>query len=74
MIGDVVAALEEEGYLASTLLIVTSDHGGHLKGHGNDTPEDRTIPWLAVGPNVPPGVILNRHIETLRPMTRLPRP
>jgi hypothetical protein len=64
MIGEVVAALEKEDYLASTLLIITSDHGGHLKTHGNDTPEDRTIPWLAVGPTVPPGIILNRQIET----------
>jgi predicted AlkP superfamily pyrophosphatase or phosphodiesterase len=64
MVGEVVAALEREGYLTSTLLIITSDHGGHLKTHGNDTPEDMTIPWLAVGPNVPPGLILNRQIET----------
>jgi hypothetical protein len=64
MIGEVVAALEKEGYLDSTLLIVTSDHGGHGKGHGDDSPLDRTIPWLAVGPNVPPGIILSQNINT----------
>ena len=64
MIAEVVAVLEKEGYLDSTLLIITSDHGGHGKAHGDDSPEDRTIPWLAVGPNVPSGIILNQNINT----------
>ena len=41
MIGEVVAALETEGYLSQTLLIVTADHGGHDKHHGDDmNPEE----------------------------------
>lgn len=64
LIGQVVAALEQEGYLAHTLLIITADHGGHGKGHGDDSPLDRTIPWLAVGPEVPQGVILTQTINT----------
>jgi predicted AlkP superfamily pyrophosphatase or phosphodiesterase len=63
LIGQILAALESEGYLESTLLIVTSDHGGHGFGHGDDSPVDRTIPWLAVGPGVPPGVILTRDVN-----------
>ncbi|MFQ5611414.1 MAG: alkaline phosphatase family protein [Anaerolineae bacterium] len=64
LIGDILAALEGGGYLESTLLIVTSDHGGHGFGHGDDSPVDRTIPWLAVGPGVPRGEILYRPINT----------
>jgi|GEM_PF-277375 len=64
MIGEVVAALESGGYLNSTLLIITADHGGHDHSHGDDTPVDRTIPWLAVGPNVPANVIQYRSINT----------
>ena len=63
LIGEILAALEGEGYLDNTLLIITSDHGGHYFGHGDDSPWDRTIPWLAVGPGVPPGVTLVSNIS-----------
>lgn len=63
-IGEVLAALEGGGYLSSTLLIVTSDHGGHDGTHGSDMPEDTTIFWLAVGPGVPAGVTLSSSINT----------
>ncbi len=63
MIGEIVAALEEGHYMANTLLIITADHGGHGFRHGDDSPEDRTIPWLAVGPGVPQGVTLGSHIR-----------
>jgi hypothetical protein len=64
LIGEIVAALKKGGYLNRTLLIVTSDHGGHDRVHGNDCWEDRTIPWLAVGPGVPRGVVLTGPINT----------
>ncbi len=64
LIGELVAALESGGYLNNTLIIITADHGGHDHGHGDDTPEDRTIPWLAVGPGIRSGAILNSHINT----------
>jgi arylsulfatase A-like enzyme len=64
LIGEIVAALERGGYLNSTLLIITADHGGHDKVHGDDSPEDRTIPWLAVRPGGPAGVTLTRPINT----------
>jgi arylsulfatase A-like enzyme len=64
LIGEIVAALEGSGYLDSTLLIVTADHGGHYFGHGDDSPLDRTIPWLAVGPGVPQGITLNCGVNT----------
>jgi predicted AlkP superfamily pyrophosphatase or phosphodiesterase len=64
LIGQIVAALDQGGYLDKTLLIVTSDHGGHGLRHGDDSPEDRTIPWLAVGPGVPAGVTLADSINT----------
>jgi hypothetical protein len=64
LVGEIVAALENEGYLNSTLLIITADHGGHDFKHGLDCPEDRNIPWLAVGPGVPQGVALTTNINT----------
>jgi predicted AlkP superfamily pyrophosphatase or phosphodiesterase len=35
-----------------TSIILLADHGGHERNHGTDSPEDMTIPWMAVGPNV----------------------
>jgi predicted AlkP superfamily pyrophosphatase or phosphodiesterase len=64
MIGEIVTTLEREDYLNSTLMIITSDHGGHDFEHGLDCPEDRTIPWLAVGPGVPEGTTLPCQINT----------
>lgn len=64
LVGEVVSALETEGYLDQTLLIITADHGGSGVKHGSDSPEDMTIPWLAVGPGVPKGKILQTKIIT----------
>jgi len=64
LIGQIVDMLEREGYLNSTLMIVTADHGGHGLGHGDDSPFDRTIPWLIVGPGVPSDVTLSTDIST----------
>jgi bisphosphoglycerate-independent phosphoglycerate mutase (AlkP superfamily) len=64
LIGELLAVLENNGYLDSTLLIISADHGGHGLRHGDDSPEDRTIPWLAVGPGVPQGITLATLINT----------
>ncbi len=65
LIGEIVTALNNGGYLDSTLLIVTADHGGHGKNHGDDSPLDRTIPWLAVGPGVGHSESLTTPIDTV---------
>jgi predicted AlkP superfamily pyrophosphatase or phosphodiesterase len=62
MIGEVVVELAARGYLESTLLIITADHGGKGFKHGSAQPEDTTIPWLAVGPGVPAGIDLQSQV------------
>ncbi|MBN1220386.1 MAG: alkaline phosphatase family protein [Anaerolineae bacterium] len=62
LIGEIVAELKNNSYWHNTLLIVTADHGGHGYRHGDDSPVDRTIPWLAVGPGVPKGTTIE-HIN-----------
>jgi hypothetical protein len=64
LIGEIVGALETGGYTENTLLIITADHGGVDKQHGGNSPEEMTIPWLAVGPGVPAGVTLQSKIVT----------
>jgi arylsulfatase A-like enzyme len=49
-----------EGITADTTLLVHSDHGGHERTHGTDSPEDMTIPWLIMGPGIKQG----HEIET----------
>lgn len=62
IVGQLVTALAEHNYLDSTLLIITSDHGGIGIVHGGDSPEELHVPWLAVGPGVPAGVTLTDQI------------
>jgi predicted AlkP superfamily pyrophosphatase or phosphodiesterase len=62
LIGELMTALETVDKLSSTLLIVTSDHGGSGQSHGTGSAEDTFIPWLAVGPGVPPGKAIDRSI------------
>ncbi len=52
---EMLLALEQAGLRDTTLVIVTSDHGGHGTTHGSSRPEDMTIPWIAAGPGVQPG-------------------
>lgn len=53
-IGQMLAALDDAGMAAATLVIVTSDHGGRGYGHGGDSLEEIEIPWIAAGPGVMP--------------------
>jgi arylsulfatase A-like enzyme len=39
------------------LILVSTDHGGAGKGHGHNTPEERTIFLIVNGPSASPGVI-----------------
>ena len=35
-----------------TTVILTSDHGGKDRNHGQDIPENMTVPWIVAGPKV----------------------
>jgi hypothetical protein len=62
-LGDLVSVLEQRGDLSRTLLIVTSDHGGHGRTHGTPQEEDRHIPWIAWGGRARPGA-RPAHVDT----------
>jgi hypothetical protein len=53
-LGRLLDELEAHNLRSDTLIIVTADHGGHASTHGSDSPEDMTIPWVAVGPGIQP--------------------
>jgi hypothetical protein len=54
-LASMLQTLKDKGMYESTLIIVTSDHGGHETSTGTTSPEDMTIPWVISGPRVVPG-------------------
>jgi len=59
----VIDTIDESGRADRTLLIVTSDHGGHNKSHGTRLDVDQHIPWYAWGAGVQRGRI-KRAVHT----------
>jgi len=64
LIGEVISAIEEAGLKESTLLLVTSDHGGKAKGHGGATMAEIEIPWIITGPGVRAGHEIKSPVNT----------
>ena len=54
VLGEIIKTLKEQGLFDSTLIIITSDHGGHDKEHIGTIIEDFRITWVAYGPGVIP--------------------
>jgi arylsulfatase A-like enzyme len=67
-LAEILATIEKNGGFERTALIVTADHGGIGSGHyrwlNRDKTENVTIPWICVGPGVPPGLKIDRIIRT----------
>lgn len=49
LIGTVMTALEENGMMDDTVIILSSDHGGVGKGHGGKSLLEVEIPWVIYG-------------------------
>lgn len=60
-----VEGLRAAGLLEDTLLLLTADHGGHEHGHGEDIPEDMTVPLILSGPGVRAGAALDGGVSLL---------
>jgi hypothetical protein len=58
-VGRILAALDALHLTEETLVILTADHGGHDREHGQNTPDDMTIPWIIAGPGVVAGSALD---------------
>ena len=59
-------AMAERAYGAGNFsLIVTADHGGHGTNHGSSDPRDVTIPWIAWGKGVRPGLLADATVSTM---------
>jgi arylsulfatase A-like enzyme len=46
-------------------VIVTADHGGHGRNHGEDVPTDMMIPWIVWGEGVTKGLQVADGVKTM---------
>lgn len=60
----ILDALDEAGIREETVIILSADHGGNKRTHGSNSPEDMTIPWIAVGKGVKAGHTITEPITT----------
>lgn len=63
IIESIVTACEKAGIMDSTLFVVTSDHGGHNKTHGQALMSDLEAPFIMFGPGVQPGMITDPMMQ-----------
>ncbi len=54
-VGKILDAADEEYGEGNYTVILTADHGGEGREHGDSAPLDRTIPWIAWGRDVARG-------------------
>jgi predicted AlkP superfamily pyrophosphatase or phosphodiesterase len=79
-VGYVLQRLAQAGLRDHYTLIVQADHGGHDSGHGTDSPEDMTIPWIINGQNVKPNYAIQAPVglcdtaATIAHLLNIPRP
>ena len=57
IVESIVTACDKAGILENTLFVITSDHGGHNKTHGQALMSDLEAPFIMFGPGVKPGMI-----------------
>ena len=56
--------MADKGKIEKTTILVTSDHGGLGRGHGGNSPEEVTIPWIITGPGVKEGFEITNWVDT----------
>jgi predicted AlkP superfamily pyrophosphatase or phosphodiesterase len=60
-VGQILASLRNRGALDSTVVLITSDHGGAGRSHGPDDVRSREIPWIISGPGICRNLDLTMH-------------
>jgi predicted AlkP superfamily pyrophosphatase or phosphodiesterase len=64
-LGRLLAAIDSTDAAASTVVIVTADHGGHDRTHWNGKLDsDGRIPWIIRGPGIPPRTVIEGPVVT----------
>jgi predicted AlkP superfamily pyrophosphatase or phosphodiesterase len=64
LVGNLLRALKEAGIGDQTVVIMTADHGGKGKSHGEPTMEEIEIPVIVSGPSIKRGHEIARPVNT----------
>lgn len=60
----VMDAIKRSPMAAESVVLISADHGGHAKTHGENIPDDMHIPWIAWGKGVKPGHSITTRVTT----------
>ncbi len=63
-LGQVIKAITEAGIADTSVVIVSADHGGHDKVHGENIPDDMLIPWVTWGKGVKKNFSITQPVTT----------
>jgi predicted AlkP superfamily pyrophosphatase or phosphodiesterase len=63
-IGEVTKTLDEVGILQQTVILVTADHGGKGRDHGQNNMANIEIPWIISGPGIKAGHEIADQVKT----------
>lgn len=63
-LGQIIKAIDQAGIASSTVVLISADHGGHLKTHGENIPDDMNIPWVARGKGVKKNFTITDPVKT----------
>ena len=51
-IGKIIESIKKAGLLNESIILISADHGGINKGHGEKTMAEMEIPWIITGPGI----------------------
>jgi predicted AlkP superfamily pyrophosphatase or phosphodiesterase len=63
-LGQFLRALKGSPMAEDSVVIISADHGGHDKTHGDNIPDDMLIPWVAWGKGVKAGQVISAPVTT----------
>ncbi len=63
-LGQFLRALKGSPMAEDSVVIISADHGGHDKTHGDNIPDDMLIPWVAWGKGVKAGQVISTSVTT----------
>jgi predicted AlkP superfamily pyrophosphatase or phosphodiesterase len=64
LLGRLLQGIKDAGMWESSIIILSSDHGGINKGHGGKTMQEMQIPWIICGKGVQNGKEIKESIVT----------
>jgi membrane-anchored protein YejM (alkaline phosphatase superfamily) len=65
LVATLLAAIDDVGMRATTIVLISADHGGVGKAHGGLTRAEIEIPWIISGPGVKRGHVITAPVSTV---------